>query len=433
MATQQRGFSPHGNCTCYIPEKWFMVCSLSFVFFFGLEASVVKSVASSLFLTAYSNKLLPWAWFFGVFVNYWIVALYNYLLPIFGCRKMFLITTSLEISFLIFSTFLIHLIYWLPFVLYFWKDISILLFFHQMWSLIHATISSSKAKIFYCFLCGTNGIGSVIGGIVVSHLASIFGSQYLLFVCIFSMLMMTIFFSMGMAARVKINIKQNLLFQPKNLSFFYNCKVIRNSKLLQLIAYMVFVLQCGSTLLDYKFNVLIEHKFPVQDSRTAFLGKFFGIVNGCSVIMQFMGGVLFRWIGLKNILLGLSGILTCCSCICFNRCTFFCLALFYGNIKSFDYSLFTLTKEMMYIPLPVDDKFHGKVVIDVFIYRFAKVFASLVIFCFGYVNVFFPSHLEHWMFGLVMGLFFSWFLAVFFMFHYYDQEMLQKHWDGVSE
>jgi AAA family ATP:ADP antiporter len=55
------------------------------------------------------------------------------------------------------------------------------------------------------------------------------------------------------------------------------------------------------------------------------------------------------------------------------------IAFTYGSIKALDYSIFGVVKEMLYIPLSIDQKFKAKAVIDVFLYRSAKAIASLAI------------------------------------------------------
>lgn len=412
-------------------EKRFICLSAIFIFFLCLESSIVKASSSSLFLTIYSSQMLPWAWFFGVFVNYMVVFLYNRFLPIFGCQKVLIATLSIEVLLVTTSSLLMYWVCFLPFILYLCKDIFVLLFFQQIWSMIHATISTTKAKIIYSYFFGLGGLGSLFGGCITTNLAGVIGSKNLLFLCIPCLLMMGLSFSIALFMRERIGMKQDLIFQKKRMDIFHGLRFIAKSKVLQLIFYMVFILQLGSTLLDYQFSLFLESRFPIQDLRTAFLGKFFGIVNIYSIIMQFAGGVFIRRIGLKSVLLSISGILTTFSLICFLWCNFFVLSLFYGNAKCFDYSLFNLSKEMMYIPMRIDDKFHGKAVIDVFVYRLGKVCASLVILCAGNITCFFPIALNTWMLGLTTCLFFIWFIAILIMFKHYDLELRQGHWIGA--
>ena len=48
-------------------------------------------------------------------------------------------------------------------------------------------------------------------------------------------------------------------------------------------------------------------------------------------------------------------------------------------IKSLDHSLFGIGREMLYVPLTQEEKFHAKAVIDVFAYRSAKALAAFLL------------------------------------------------------
>ena len=48
-------------------------------------------------------------------------------------------------------------------------------------------------------------------------------------------------------------------------------------------------------------------------------------------------------------------------------------------LQIFDYSIFNIIKEMLYVPLKSEEKFQAKAVIDVFAYRTAKALASLLL------------------------------------------------------
>ena len=48
-------------------------------------------------------------------------------------------------------------------------------------------------------------------------------------------------------------------------------------------------------------------------------------------------------------------------------------------VKSVDFSLFGILREMLYVPLKLDEKFRAKAVIDVFAYRTSKAAVSLCV------------------------------------------------------
>jgi ATP/ADP translocase len=125
---------------------------------------------------------------------------------------------------------------------------------------------------------------------------------------------------------------------------------------------------------------MLEITIPEQDLRTEYSGKIFGVVNFMTVIFQLFGSFLFlHFFGLKRSHLLLPLIL------CFNALgslvipSFAMISVAFITIKAFDFSLFGILKEMLYIPLKQEEKFQAKSIIDVFAYRSAKALASCLI------------------------------------------------------
>jgi molecular chaperone GrpE (heat shock protein) len=120
--------------------------------------------------------------------------------------------------------------------------------------------------------------------------------------------------------------------------------------------------------------------------------------------------------------------------LCINSLTFSFFPTFalisYGfiTIKAFDFSLFNVIKEMLYIPLKVEEKFRAKALIDVFIYRGAKVFASL--FVLG-LQAFFASHLLPVVSWLTTAIFILWMFVVFSIKDCYEQSAQEQSATGT--
>ncbi len=89
-----------------------------------------------------------------------------------------------------------------------------------------------------------------------------------------------------------------------------------------------------------------------------------------------------------------------------------------------DYSIFGIIKEMLYIPLRVEEKFKAKAVIDVFAYRTSKAVASLLILFLQGISWIALSTLLSY---AVLAIFCVWMIAVVTMFKYYDQEVERHH------
>jgi AAA family ATP:ADP antiporter len=187
----------------------------------------------------------------------------------------------------------------------------------------------------------------------------------------------------------------------------------------------VLAMQVSSTILDYQFSSYLEKAFSIQDLRTAFLGKFFGLVNTINIFLQFIGSyLLVRVIGLERSHLAIPIILTIYGIGFLLFPTFPFICLYFANIKALDYSIFGIIKEMLYIPLKVDEKFKAKAIIDVFAYRTAKACASLIIILLGLITSIELNTLLSW--G-VLVIFFAWMISVLVLFKHYYKEVDRQH------
>jgi AAA family ATP:ADP antiporter len=395
-------------------EKLFMVLGLFCSFLINLEASITKAVSNSLFIHAYGFEFLPYAWLALVPLNFLVVNFYNKFIPRIGLFKMLLCTTGLTGVISIFSAFFVFDFSSLPFLLYIWKDLYILLIFQQLWSMLAATISTDQAKYSYGLFWGIGGLGAVTGSIFPGFLATTIGSEKLLLVTIPFYLVLLISYFAALKVRNKHLDKEPIQFdQKKPSSFLEGAKLIKKSKILLFIFLVVIFMQLASTLLDFQFNRTLTEYIHDKDLRTQYLGRFFGLVNSTNVLLQFIGSYfVLNFLGVKKthffipLYLGLliSGYLF--------FPTFALLALSYGSIKALDYSIFGVVREMLYIPLNVEEKFQGRAVIDVFVYRTAKAIASCCIIGVGFLSSF---NLAPMITKVLFSIFVLWSLTVIFL------------------
>jgi AAA family ATP:ADP antiporter len=407
-------------------EKLFIFLVMLSSFAITGEASITRATANSVFLSAYTVKYFPIAWLASVPLNFLIVAFYNRFLPHLGCARMMLLSILVAIGINGFCAFYLTTFSWLPFLLYLWKDIFIILMFQQLWSVIHATINIDRAKYLYGILFGMGGIGSVIGSLFPGFLAVSMGSERLLLTTLPFYILVVLAYSLALRIREKIPSRQNISTMSKDSTdFLGGMKLIRHSKFLIFILIIVLGMQVSSTVLDYQFNAVLEKVFSVQDLRTQFLGRFFGLVNGINVFLQFIGSfVLIRLVGLHTshllipIYLGLNAL----GFLAFP--SFYMMCLSFGSIKAIDYSIFGILKEMLYIPLKVDEKFKAKAIIDVFAYRTSKAVASLIVLLLQCVTWIHLDTLLSWGAIVIFG---AWTIAVLFMFKYYYKELESQH------
>lgn len=363
-------------------ERGFIFFAMLCGFFISADYSVIRPVSNAVFISAYGSEAFPYAWLVAVPFTLLVVALYNKYLPRFGCWKMFALIATVVTALNVLSAFFLNQISWLPFFFYVWKEVYIMLMFQQLWSVIHSTISFGKAKYLYGLFFGMGALGSAAGSILPGFFAVKVGSESLLIATlpIYILLACCYYFSLK---RTQEGIGMKIDDEKRRTSlsaFSHGLKMIGSSKYLTFILLIVVLMQLSSTLLEFQFNSILEKTISLKDLRTEYTARIFGMVHIATISLQLFGSfLLLHYLGIKRSHL-LLPFLLCLNAIAFQIFPLFgVLSFAYISIKSCDFSLFGIIKEVLYIPLKPDEKFRAKAIIDVFAYRASKAIASLLI------------------------------------------------------
>jgi AAA family ATP:ADP antiporter len=399
-------------------EILFLAFAMLSGFLICTEYAIIRPVSNSLFIFSYTAGFFPYAWLAAIPLNFLIVLLYNKFLPKIGCFRMFFIIAALvgggNLLFALFLTKFASL----PFIFYIWKEVYIMLMFQQLWSLIHASMQMDRAKYLYGVIFGVGGLGGIVGSLISGFCAVKLGSQNLLFFSLPIYALLLFFFSQLLKnSPVSTEVKPFARGE-----FFDTLKNIGKSSFLFFILLIVIFMQMSSTIIDFQFNTLLEKTIVGTDLRTEYAGRVLGLINLCTIILQFVGSfLLLQFLGLRKSHFAIPSLL------CLNAVSFLALPIFgvisfsYITIKAFDFSIFGVIKEMLYIPLKTDEKFRAKAFIDVFAYRGAKAFASFLILLLQFSQA---SNLMSYLTGGLILLFAFWaFIARKFLKKQLEQQL----------
>ena len=355
----------------------FIICAMVCGFCIMGDYGIVRPISHSVFLSTYGSHSFPYVWLAIVPFNFLIIELYNRFLPKIGIHKMFYTILG---SIVLINTGAALFMTKLPafaFFFYIWKEIYVMLLFQQLWSVIHSTIKMDQAKYLYGLIFACGGLGGILGNSLPGYFAVKLGSANLL---LGSLPLLTI---LGFAFFYLMKNSQVLEVKPQGpqiTNFRQGVSAIRNSKYLTFILTIVVVMQVTTTLIYYQFNAVLEHSILIQDMRTEYCGKVFGIANVFSLSLQLFGSfLLVHFLGLRRSHLAMPLLLAFNAIGSLLLPTFAMISAAFVTIKAFDFSLFGVLKEMLYIPLKQDEKFQAKAIIDVFAYRSSKAVASCLI------------------------------------------------------
>lgn len=357
-------------------EKFFIFFAMLSAMAIGGEYAITRPTSNALFLTLFSVKAYPWVWLATVPLNLSVIYLYNRFLPKIGPLKILwtiaLTTIVINSASSLFYSKLPSLI----FFQYAWKDIYILLMFKQLWSMIHSTISANRAKYLYGCIYGMGTIGAISGSLIPGYLASFLGSERILLLTLPVYLFLLFAYTMAFK-RSGVNhatFEKDLTPNPRPGEAI---SLIRRSPVLIGVLLLVIFMQVSTALMEYQFNAHLELNILEKDLRTAYCGRISSIIGILSLTLQFIGGFLMiRTLGLRGSHF-LIPILLCASTLfSLSMPTFAILSFSYVFLKAVDFSLFGVVREMLYIPLQLDEKFRAKAIIDVFAYRTSKALVS---------------------------------------------------------
>ena len=364
----------------FTKEYLFITGAMLCGFFISADYSIIRPVSNSLFITKYGTQFFPYVWVISIPLNLFLVGIYNKYLPKLGCLKTYLIVASSIVAINYSCALFIKQLSFLVFFLYIWKEIYIMLMFQQLWSIIHSKVSLKRAKYLYGIFLGAGGVGSLLGSLLPGFFAVKMGSESLLYMTLPLYLCLTAAFILTLKQS-----NQGFSLQPEEKkgakdALLHGIKLIINSRILAFIALSVLFMQLSATLIDYQFSTYLEQTVMGKDLRTQYIGRVLGIGLAISVCMQFFGTYfLIQMMGIKRLHIGFPILLGSMSVFSFLFPGFAITTLVFIILKACDFSLFTIIKETLYIPLSSDEKFRAKAFIDVFLYRFAKAFASLII------------------------------------------------------
>jgi len=358
-------------------QKLFVFFSMLVGFCISAEYAITRPASSAIFLSLFSSKAIPWVWLISVPFNLFVIYLYNRFLPRFGPLKM--------LGAVGFITVLVNLLsacsaFFMPEFIFFqfmWKDIYILLMFKQLWSMIHATIAAERAKYLYGFIFSMGTIGAIAGSSVPSFFAVDLGSESL-FLFTLPIYLLLYWSYVGAFRRSALNagsFLENLTLDPRPAEAF---SLIRRSNFLMVVLVLVIFMQVSVGLMDYQFNLHLEANILDKDLRAEYCGRLVGITNIFSYLLQFFSGfIMVHFLGLRGSHLFVPFVLLSNAVFCWIIPSFAVVSFSYAFLKAIDFSLFGVIREMLYIPLKLDEKFRAKAIIDVFAYRSSKALVSL--------------------------------------------------------
>ncbi len=363
-----------------------------FIYFFLLTttAYILKTVKISEFLQGLSSSRLPLAYLLTAIIIGTVLPMNARLLQ--SSKRTIFVSLSLIffiVSFLTFRLLFPYLGSWIRMLYWVWVELFTITSVTQFWILVNEVYHPHQAKRLFGFLVSGGLTGGIAGSLLASVLAKKIGTENLIFFCpitLFFCLLIVKAISKSLVMQKETKTKG---FQEEKKSrsiILSSLHLLKNNRYFYLLTGMMITSILITTFIDFQFNSIIEISYVDKDARTAFLGLFFTILLTFSYILHMiLTNRILKNFGLKTALLIVPII------IFFSVLSLFLIpvyALIYwavfikGADKSLSHSLSQTVRELLYIPIPPETKYRVKIFIDMFVNKFARGFAGILLIIF---------------------------------------------------
>ena len=336
----------------------------------------LKPARDSLFLVRLGPEQLPFVFILIALIVAPIATVYSRSTRSLSLTRVMNLTIAILIANLIILRWLLQLDHaWVYFVFYIWVSIYAVLGTSQFWLLANTIFDPAQAKRVFWFLNLGGILGAMTGGEVTNLIVRYLGvaTENLLFLCMGLLSCCLLLLNAIAMLKRKEGVVHWSRVPPEEQgpeTLGHMIGTIRGSKQL---TYMVGVLSLGmmlATFIDFQFKTVSVEAFPEKEDLTAFLGTFYSRLSIISLIIQsFFTYRVLRMFGVGRAISFLPVGLLVGSVGMVIMPGLWMGVLLRGTDGSFRYSIDKTSRELLYLPIPLDVKKRIKVFIDMFLDR----------------------------------------------------------------
>jgi AAA family ATP:ADP antiporter len=285
------------------------------------------------------------------------------------------------------------------FALYVWKDVYVVVLIELFWSIVNVSTPFAEARWTYGLFCVAGSLGGAAGNLGTGVVAVRIGSAaapWLVLPCLLAACLACLTVTTPRRAPSPSAGRGSEVDDPgaaaapapgelaeraaaASAGPRSTLELLRGERRLALLLALVALAQLTITLVDYRFNAVVESALPDVDARTVAIGRVYAATDGAALVLQLLSGPLLRLVGLPAVLLGVPVVVAAAALALAGAPGLLVASVCKVTAKALDYSLSRVAKELCYLPLGYADKTQGKAVVDVLGYRVSKAGASLLL------------------------------------------------------
>jgi AAA family ATP:ADP antiporter len=256
-----------------------------------------------------------------------------------------------------------------------------ILLISQFWTLANDLYDARQAKRVFGFIGGGSVLGGATGNAISAFMVQEVGSDNLLLVSA-ATLTVCLVLVMAIVRRHPFKAGAGAATGEQGVGSSEAIQLLRSSKHLQLIAAVIAFAAIGAAIINQQLNMAVAaiKGAGSTDEITAFLAQVGFYMSMAGFIVQVgLTSRIHHVLGLGFALLILPVSLGTTATIMLFNAALWAPAVARGLDSGLRYTVDKTTREVLFLPLPVNLKYRAKPFIDVTVDRFAKAFAALLL------------------------------------------------------
>lgn len=357
-----------------------------------------KSVRQASYIDTIGAANLPYVYLAVALISYPVLVLYSRLAQRFRHRNLITVTTAMHVAglLLFFALFTFEPVsrQVVAALYYVWLGMAFAIAVSQVWSYANHVFDPRQARRLFAFIGAGGLLGSIPGGLLAWLVTRVAGTYATLLAAAVVLLAAPLL--VLLIERHRPNIRPQPLRSARNARYEQakgGLQSIRGSRLLVLITLLMAATVVAGQLVGWQFYWHVEQHTEMVDearqldTRTSVIGGFFTLMGVVGFLFQLLfTGRIHRALGVgvgMRVLPATVGVIQVMVVIALatagSQVVFALVVMLMLAEGSLRHSLDQATRELLFLPVPSRLRVRAKAFIDVFVQRFAKGLAALLI------------------------------------------------------
>jgi len=366
--------------------------ALAWLFFFAfLVLTTVhfaaKSVRQASFIDALGAENLPWVYLAVALVSFPVLVLYSRLAARFRVAMLMLAFTLIHITalvafFMLFATGRD----WVAVLYYVWLGMAFAIAVSQYWTYANQVFDPRQARRLFAFIGAGGLLGATLGGFLAVAVTRFAGTRFTLLAAASLLLLVPLLVVLIERSRGKAPDALRRRHGARYEEARGGLRTLRGSRLLALIGMLMLATVMVGQLVQWQFYYLVEKNTEILDERTSVIGLAFILMGLIGFIFQLVftqriHKTLGVGVGMRVLpgAVAAAQLAVVLAIIAGSGAIYPLVWVLLLTETSLRHSLEQATRELLFLPVAEKLRVRAKAFIDVFVQRFAKGAAAILI------------------------------------------------------